>query len=115
MLFICEKCGYIGNSADHNNFYKVAMNKAIIESGKHKKNVFKPEYEYFDTHMCCADCCNGIEYIDGRVIRKDIFDTKPEEKVHWTDYGREKLLNENMGIINAKDYFENLDKQEGKE
>lgn len=61
--FICEKCGRIDNSANHNNYWVAMGNKHKLSENK----TIEPHFtdEYFNTHACCAECCKGLGYVDG--------------------------------------------------
>ena len=59
-VFICEKCGKLDNSANTNNFWQACANIEKIKEGKDP--VQKYSDEYFDTHICCALCCKGLQY-----------------------------------------------------
>lgn len=107
-IFICEKCGRLDNTACGNNYWLAHMNKSRIHAGEQMKCHFKPEYSYFENHVCCSDCCEGVAYSDNSgTIRKRYYDIV--EKEHWTKYGKEKLLEwETRGdgsMMNATEYF----------
>lgn len=62
-VFICEKCGKLDNSANHNNFWSAMGNKSLL---KEKRDImFHYDNSYFETHECCALCCKGLQYHDG--------------------------------------------------
>lgn len=109
-IFICEKCGKLDNTALHNNYWIAKMNQNRKKNGEKTTQYFKPEYAYFNDHVCCSDCCDGILYNDDSgVIKKNESDIK--DKKHWTEYGKEKLLEWELkgdgSMVNAKEYFKN--------
>ncbi len=108
-IFICEKCGKLDNTACNNNYWHASMNKYRESKSGEMSICFKPEYSYFENHVCCSDCCEGVTYSDGSgTLHKGDFDIKDKE--HWTKYGKEKLLEweqRNDGsMLNATEYFE---------
>lgn len=115
-IFICEKCGYLSNSADKNNYHHANANIYCLENNKPIQILYKPEFEYFETHRCCERCCDGIEYSDSSgILHPDRFSPSDDERIHWSQYGKEKCLkqyDENPYILtNAKYFFDNnLDK-----
>lgn len=109
-IFICEKCGKLDNTALNNNYWLATMNKNRIEIGMKVYCYFGDENSYFNTHVCCSDCCSGLRFHDGfGEIKKDERDIK--NKKHWSEYGKEKLLvweQRNDGsMVNATEYFRN--------
>lgn len=108
-IFICEKCGKLDNTALNNNYWVVIMAKVQKARGeKPGIHYFKPKYSFFDDHVCCSDCCNGIEFYDGSgKIEKSERDI--QEKRHWSEYGKDTLLEwEARGdgsMVNASEYF----------
>ncbi len=52
MLFVCEKCGAIDDSARENNFTNVTYGFENYED------------DYFNKHICCTECCPA-KYKDG--------------------------------------------------
>lgn len=110
-IFICEKCGKLDNTACSNNYYHAFMNKQREAEGKKIEKCFKTEFSYFEDHICCSDCCEGVTYIDdsGTLHNRKI-DIKDKE--HWTKYGKEKLLEweeRNDGsMVNAKEYLQSI-------
>ena len=111
-IFICEKCGKLDNTAHNHNYHLASGNKRRILAGKKPNTHFKPEFAYFENHVCCSDCCNGLIFSDDSgVIKKDKWDH--EEKPHWTKYGKEKLLEwearHDGSMMNATEYFKNLE------
>lgn len=107
-IFICEKCGKLDNTACSNNYWHAAMNKYRQSQGKELDISFKPQFEYFETHVCCSDCCDGVIYKDDSgILHNRSVDIKGKE--HWTKYGKEKLLEwekRNDGsMVNATEYF----------
>ena len=110
-VFICEKCGKLDNTACHNNYWHADMNKYRQANGEELDIDYKPEFAYFENHCCCSDCCDGVEYSDGSgVLRNDDFDIK--DKKHWTEFGKDKLLEwEARGdgsMINATEYLKSI-------
>lgn len=109
-IFICEKCGKLDNTACGNNYWLAHMNKHRQKNGEKLEIYFKPEFSYFETHVCCSDCCEGVTFSDdsGTLHNRSI-DIKDKE--HWTKYGKEKLLKwerRNDGsMVNATEYFRN--------
>jgi len=97
--YICEKCGYIENSACGGNYWAV----------KGKLNLFKDKYA--NTHLLCSQC-TPKEYKDGS-IKKD--DGIHIERRHWSEIGKERILKSCEADIgnftNAKEYFEKLGKR----
>lgn len=110
-IFICEKCGKLDNTACNNNYWHAQMNQYLKSVGKAIDISYEPEFEYFETHVCCSDCCNGITYADGSgVIHSTDFDIP--DKDHWTQIGKEKLLEwekRNDGsMVNATSYLKSI-------
>jgi len=108
-IFICEKCGNIDNTALHNNYWHAAGNKYYKSINKPIRISYKPEYEYFEDHVCCSLCCDGIEYRDGSgVIKRDRFDD--DEMVHWSKIGKEELLKmeKDRDLVNATSYLKSI-------
>lgn len=110
-IFICEKCGKLDNSACSNNFWHARRNKYRQSNEEEIDISYKSKFEYFENHVCCSDCCDGIIYSDNSgVITKGKFDI--EDKEHWTKYGKEKLLEwekRNDGsMVNATEYLKSI-------
>lgn len=110
-IFICEKCGKLDNTALSNNYYHAIGNKYRQSQGEKLRICFKPEFAYFENHVCCSDCCEGIEFNDGSgILQKCKYDIK--DKDHWIKYGKEKLLEwekRNDGLMeNATEYFKSI-------
>ena len=110
-IFICEKCGKIDNTACNNNYWHAAGNKYKESKNEPIDTSFKPEYAYFETHVCCSDCCDGLVYKDNSgVIRKTRFDI--ENKDHWSKFGKDKLLElearKDGSMINATEYLKSI-------
>ena len=108
-IFICEKCGKLDNTALSNNYWLARMTKIQKEKGENPEPRFKSEFSFFEDHVCCSDCCNGIQYHDGSGEitlnpSRDIMN-----KAHWSKYGEEKLLEwESRGdgsMVNASEFF----------
>lgn len=90
-IFICEKCGKLDNTACNNNYWFAMMNRNLKKNGEEVRKIFNDEFEYFETHACCSDCCDGIFFRDGSgIIKKDDRDIK--NKRHWSEIGIDKLL-----------------------
>lgn len=111
-VFICEKCGKLDNTACSNNYYHALMNKYREADGREISTCFKPKFSYFENHVCCSDCCEGVTYIDDSgVLHNREIDIKDKE--YWTKYGKETLLEwesrEDGSMVNATDYFANLE------
>lgn len=109
-VFICEKCGKLDNTACSNNYWHASMNKYRKSKGEEMDICFKPEFSYFENHVCCSDCCDGIVYCDNSgTLHKRSIDV--ENKEHWTKYGKEKLieleLRNDGSMKNAIEYFSN--------
>ena len=109
-IFICEKCGKLDNTACSNNFWHANMNKYRESKGEEINISFKPEYSYFENHVCCSDCCDGIAYFDDSgTLQKRSIDI--QDKDHWTKFVKEKLLEwelrEDGSMVNATEYFKN--------
>lgn len=109
-VFICEKCGRLDNTALNNNYWLAVLNKNRIKDGEEISSYFETEYSYFNTHVCCSDCCNGLKFEDASgEIKKSGSDI--ENKKHWSEYGKEKLIeweSRNDGsMVNATEYFRN--------
>ena len=72
---------------------------------------FLPAFSYFEDHICCSTCCDGIIYLDGSTLQKGKTDDRYRGK-HWSEYGMEKLLEwesaKNGSAINAVEYFNDL-------
>lgn len=111
-IFICEKCGKLDNTACSNNYWHAFANKHRQSKGKDLDISYKSEFEYFENHVCCSDCCEGLAYCDGSgVLRSGKTDIKIKQ--HWTDIGKEKLLEwearHDGSMVNATEYFRNHD------
>ena len=109
-IFICEKCGKLDNTACGNNYWLAHMNKHRQAQGDKIEIYFRPEFSYFEDHLCCSDCCEGVTFSDGSgILHKRSIDI--ENKEHWTKYGKEKLLEwerRNDGsMVNATEFFKN--------
>lgn len=109
-IFICEKCGKLDNTALNNNYWLAFMNKNKVKNGETITTYFKPDFTYFNGHVCCSDCCDGLQFSDGSGgIKKNERDI--ENKKHWSVYGKYELLEweaRNDGsMINATEYFKN--------
>lgn len=109
-IFICEKCGKLDNTACNNNYYIALINRHRKSEGE-KCISFKDGFEYFETHFCCSDCCDGLAFKDGSgTMKKSDRDIK--DKVHWTKYGKETLFEwekRNDGsMVNATEYFKSI-------
>ena len=96
--FICEKCGYIDNTACGGNYWEVVTNR------KHYKE------EYYNTHIVCSECC-PTHFKSGAINEDGGKWEKHFPKVHWSKRGTKeeliKLCKEKEGnIINAEEYFE---------
>lgn len=109
-IFICEKCGKLDNTACNNNYWHASGNKYRQSKGEGLDRYYKPEFEYFENHVCCSDCCEGVTYEDDSgVMKKDHLDI--ENKTHWTEIGKEKLLEmesrRDGSMENATEYFKN--------
>lgn len=101
-IFICEKCGKVDNTACSNNYWHASMNKYLQSEGREIDVSYKPEFVYFETHLCCSECCEGIVWKDsGEVMQRSYLDI---ETKHWTEFGKEFLLN--TACMNAKEYFD---------
>lgn len=110
-VFICEKCGKLDNTACHNNYYHAFFNKYKQSRGEELDILYKPEFEYFENHVCCSDCCEGVTYKDDSgVLRNDELDIK--DKKHWTEFGKEQLLEwearDDGSMINATEYLKKI-------
>lgn len=110
-IFICEKCGKLDNTACSNNYWHALANKIREEKGEEPETHYKQEFSYFERHVCCSDCCEGVTYSDdsGTLHNREI-DIK--DKDHWTKYGKEKLLEwekRNDGSMeNATEYLRSI-------
>lgn len=107
-IFICEKCGKLDNTALNNNYWLAFMNNNRMKNGETITAYFKPDFAYFNDHVCCSDCCDGLRFADGSGgIKKNERDI--EKKKHWSAYGKEELLEweaRNDGsMVNATEYF----------
>lgn len=110
-IFICEKCGKLDNTACNNNYWHARMNKYRQSEGKTIDRCYKPKFEYFETHVCCSDCCEGVTYNDDSgVLQKGDIDI--QDKNHWTEFGKDKLLEwekRNDGsMVNATEYLKSI-------
>ena len=108
--FICEKCGYISNSALRGTFWHASGNIYQQSKGKPIDIMYKPEFAYYETHRVCDRCANGVEYSDGSgVLHPDKFSFKEEELKHFTEIGKDRLLElEAMhrgAMVNASEFF----------
>ena len=108
--FICEKCGCIDNTAMKNNAWMALYNKECESNNEEYLAEYKDSY--YNTHLCCAECCKNIEYADGSGYINTTGWHNKFEKIHWNSIGKEKCLEiekENLGsMINATDYFKNI-------
>lgn len=109
-IFICEKCGYLDNTACGNNYWHASGNKYRKREGLPLDISYSPEFQYFEDHVCCSECCNGITYKDGSgIIRKTSLDLSEEERRHWSEFGRAKLFEwerrHDGSMVNATEYF----------
>lgn len=107
-IFICEKCGKLDNTACNNNYWHAVGNKYRESQGEELDIFYKPQFSYFENHVCCSDCCEGVLYSDDSgTLHNGSIDIKNKE--HWTKYGKEKLLElekRHYGfIVNATDFF----------
>lgn len=102
--FICEKCGLIDNTDCNNNYWLAIGRKDIDERIIEKNPRFLPEYRYFENHVTCATCCEGVTYADksGRYSKGFLDIENPE---HWSMYSKEKILKD-KNIVNANEVFE---------
>lgn len=96
-IFICEKCGKLDNTACGNNYWHALTNKIRERKGEEQETHYKPEFLYFENHVCRSDCCEGIAYSDnsGTLCKRSI---DIQEKDHWTKFGKEKLLEREKGM-----------------
>ena len=107
-IFICEKCGKLDNTALNNNYWHAHLNQYLESVGRKIDIAYKPEFLYFENHVCCSDCCDGIIYKDnsGKI---QIGDWDIRDKEHWTKYGKETLLEwekrKDGSMVNASKYF----------
>lgn len=106
-IFICEKCGCLANSADGGTYWHATMNIHRLSKKQPIDIGYKPEYEFFETHRCCENCADGVEFGDGSgVLHKEI---NYDEMTHWSQLGKEKLLElEKRGdgsAVNASYFF----------
>lgn len=106
--FICERCGSIDNSALSNNYWVAFSNK----KEKDPKDFFLSfKEDYFNTHMACAKCCEGIHFSSGEdAYHRGDLDFDIYE--HWTVVGKERMLELCSHLRgdyeNAKEFFEEL-------
>lgn len=108
--FICEKCGKLDNSACNNNYWHAIGNKYRKSKGEKLDICFKPQFIFFEDHICCSDCYEEIidnKYTETLHSKK----TNIKNKEHWTKYGKEKLLEwekrKDGSMVNATEYFKN--------
>ena len=106
--FICEKCGCIDNTACANNYWHAWRNKVHKKQSDPEVSMYTPEFAYYEDHLCCSDCCNGVEYKDhSSKMRPGSADTF--KKVHWSKIGKETLLEmesrHDGSMSNATEYF----------
>lgn len=98
--YICEKCGYIENSACGGNYWSV---KAHLNS-------FPDDYS--NTHLLCHLCTPNV-YRDGSK-RTDL--GVHIERHHWSEIGKDEILKSAAADVgnftNAEEFFKNLDKGE---
>ena len=112
-IFICEKCGKLDNTAFSNTYWHALANKIREEKGEETETHYKLEFSYFENHVCCSDCCEGVTYNDDSgALHNGEIDIKDKE--HWTKYGKEKLLEweaRNDGSMeNATEYLRSIGK-----
>lgn len=110
-VFICEKCGRLDNTACGNNYWHASRNKRRKANKEEIDRSYKKDFEYFEDHVCCSDCCKGVPYLDGSgVLGYGKFDIK--DKQHWTEIGKEQLLEwesrRNGSMMNATEYFSTI-------
>lgn len=108
--FICEKCGKLDNTACSNNYWHASGNKYRKSQGEKIIQYYKPEFAYFEDHVCCSECCKGVTYgDDSGVLENGKSDIK--DKRHWTEFGKEALLEweakQDGSMLNATEYFQN--------
>lgn len=115
-IFICEKCGYISNTALSGTYHHASSNLVRISKNKPIDTMYKPEFEFFETHRCCDRCAEGVIYSDDSgTLHPDSLTFKENELRHWTDIGKDTLLElearKDGNMVNASYFFENgLDK-----
>lgn len=111
-VFICEKCGYISNSALRGTFHHASANLSRIRKNEPIDVMYAPEFEFFETHRCCDKCADGVRYSDNSgTLHPNQFTFAENELYHWTDYSKEKLLEleklNNGSMANASYFFDN--------
>lgn len=112
--FICEKCGCIDNSALDNNYWTAYCNKLRLSKDEEVEKSY--DDEYFDTHVCCSECCAGVKFYDGSGVLSKGWHGK-FEKEHWSVCGtKEEILameaRHDGSLVNATEFFENEDSNE---
>lgn len=110
--FICEKCGKIDNTACANNYWHAKFNKLYRNKKEEIDISYKPEFSYFEDHVCCSDCCKDIEFSDGSGTISDLSSITIKDKPHWSEFGKEKLLElesrRDGSIENATEYLKSI-------
>lgn len=109
--FICEKCGCIDNTACDNNYWIVIGNRDAKKRGVKPFITLAKEFEYYNEHICCSDCCKGVAFDDhSGVISKGWHNYF--EKEHWSKLGKDKILvleaKDQGDFVNATEYFESI-------
>lgn len=109
--FICEKCGCIDNSALENNYWLANLYIGLLERKKLDdfSISFSEEYQFYNDHYCCSECCKNIPFNDGSGVINNKGWHNRFPKKHWSEYGKEYIMNyykENKGdFVNAERYF----------
>lgn len=111
--YICVKCGYIENSACGGNYWIANMNKYRQSQGREIDKYFKEDYA--NTELLCS-VCTPKTWKDGKVREDDGIHI---ERHHWSEVGRDAILHAAEAscgnYTNAKEFFESIDKWEGKD
>ena len=114
-IFICEKCGCLDNTACNNNYWHAKTNKYKERINENIHISYKEPFSFFENHVCCSDCCDGVEYKDNSgTILKD--DSDIQDKEHWSKFGKETLIQwekrSDGSMVNAIEFFNLKNKDE---
>lgn len=105
--YICEKCGYIDNSACGGNYWIAKMNQYRKREGREIDKYFDDEDA--NIKLLCFNCTPKV-YHDGSI--KSDNGVHLDTRRHWSDIGKEQILasaEASMGnFTNAKEFFSNL-------
>ena len=108
--FICEKCGYISNSALRGTFWHASENIYAKEKGEQPHIMYKPQFSFYEDHRCCDRCAEGVEYSDGSGVLHPTYMIPEKDLKHFSEIGKDRLLEleaaKNGNVVNASYFFE---------